>query len=166
MDMTLTKYIDLEKIDQENIKATIKELLDQLAAKAETREQGLEQDYQTMAPQSESLFSGENTARKRGLASPPGSSSCRRQNAAGEKSNTYRQMSSERQRVQEADMDFINDTLRKQQVVLSLKDIYIDLMRNQKLDYENFYGPQVIAKCIEEKKEMTQKVSKLKKKRS
>lgn len=75
-------------------------------------------------------------------------------------------MSSDRQRVQEADMDFINDTLRKQQVVLSLKDIYIDLMRNQKLDYENFYGPQVIAKCIEEKKEMTQKVSKLKKKRS
>jgi|TARA_B110000285_G_C14935811_1_gene519518 hypothetical protein len=79
MDMTLTKYIDLEKIDQENIKATIKELLDQLAAKAETREQGLEQEYQTLAPpQSESLFSGENTARKRGLASPPGSSSCRR----------------------------------------------------------------------------------------
>ena len=75
-------------------------------------------------------------------------------------------MSSDRQRVQEADMDFINDTLRKQQVVLSLKDIYIDLMRNQKLDYENFYGPQVIAKCIEEKKEMTQKVSKLKKKKS
>jgi len=75
-------------------------------------------------------------------------------------------MSSERQRVQDADMDFINDTLRKQQVVLSLKDIYIDLMRNQKLDYENFYGPQVIAKCIEEKKEMTQKVSKLKKKKS
>ena len=69
-------------------------------------------------------------------------------------------------RLQEADMDFINDTLRKQQVVLSLKDIYIDLMRNQKLDYENFYGPQVIAKCIEEKKEMTQKVSKLKKKKS
>ena len=75
-------------------------------------------------------------------------------------------MSSERQRVQDADMDFINDTLRKQQVVLSLKDIYIDLMRNQKLDYVNFYGPQVIAKCIEEKKEMTQKVSKLKKKKS
>ena len=166
--MTLTKYIDLEKIDQENIKATIKELLDQLAAKTESREQGLEQEYQTLVPpQSESLFSGENTARKRGLASPQGSSSCRRQNnAGGEKSNTYRQMSSDRQRIQEADMDFINETLQKQQVVLSLKDIYIDLMRNQKLDYENFYGPQVIAKCIEEKKEMTQKVSKLKKKKS
>lgn len=79
MDMTLTKYIDLEKIDQENIKATIKELLDQLAAKAESREQGPEQEYQTTAPpQSESLFSGENTARKRGVASPQDSSSCRR----------------------------------------------------------------------------------------
>ena len=50
MDMTLTKYIDLEKIDQENIKATIKQLLDQLAARAESREQGPEQEYQTMAP--------------------------------------------------------------------------------------------------------------------
>ena len=50
MDMTLTKYIDLEKIDQENIKATIKELLDQLAAKAETKEQGMEPEYQTLVP--------------------------------------------------------------------------------------------------------------------
>ena len=52
-------------------------------------------------------------------------------------------------------MEFINAGVRKQQVELKLKDIYTDLMRNQKLDYENFYGPEVIQSCIAEKREMS-----------
>ena len=51
---------------------------------------------------------------------------------------------------------------QNQQPLLSLKDIYIDLMRNKKLDYENFYEPSVVAKCLEQKRDLTHKVAKYK----
>ena len=35
-------------------------------------------------------------------------------------------------------------------------------MRNKKLDYENFYEPNVVAKCLEQKRELTHKVAKYK----
>lgn len=35
-------------------------------------------------------------------------------------------------------------------------------MRNKKLDYENFYEPSVVTKCLEQKREMTNKVAKYK----
>ena len=59
-------------------------------------------------------------------------------------------------------MEFINAGIKKHHVELKLKDIYTDLMRNQKLDYENFYGKEVVQQCIDEKREMTQKLSKYK----
>lgn len=42
--------------------------------------------------------------------------------------------------------------------LVSLKDVYVDMIRNQRLDFENFQGKQVIAKAIEQKNKSTKKV--------
>ena len=42
--------------------------------------------------------------------------------------------------------------------LVQLKDVYVDMIRNQKLDFENFQGKQVLEKSIEQKYKSTRKV--------
>ena len=44
-------------------------------------------------------------------------------------------------------LDVVNSDLK----LHHLRDIYIDMKRNQDLDYENFLRPDVIQQCIEDK---------------
>lgn len=107
----------------------------------------------------ENAVSGASTARKKGVMGMQGSSARRIASNVAGKAIDHKPPMSTRPSAQDQDTQ---RALQGQQTVLSLKDTYVDLMRNQKLDFENFYEPSVVNKCIEQKREITQKLSKYK----
>lgn len=121
-------YIDMEKVEQDNIRDKLKKLM-QEQAQVESKIAS-SSGASVRSPKSEMVS-------KRSL---PVQSSRRALERQQQEQEQKRKEDQRRMQLATAD-----------QKLHQLKDIYIDMKRNSDLDYENFLRPDVIQQCIDDK---------------
>ena len=132
LEKVLNIYIDMEKVEQDNLRDKLKKIQQQISLDQQSSSNGVGATSTLRSPKSDA------TSKR----SHPIQSSRRTHEKIHQE-----QEQKKKERQQRMQQEMINADLK----LHSLKDIYIDMKRNSELDFENFLRPDVIQQCIKDK---------------